>query len=128
MGGGPRGDDPATAEGVSGLQQHASHRGTGAGACPPPDVPAHEVAHLHPGRGRPGSLQREDRIYLTYFAGGLRVIDISDPLRPREIAWHVPEIGGRGPQSNDVFVDADGLIYLVDRFDGHLEILEHHGV
>jgi hypothetical protein len=77
---------------------------------------------------RPGSLVREDRIYLTYFAGGLRVIEISDPLRPREIAWYIPDIPGRGPQSNDVFVDRDGLIYLVDRFDGHLEILEHDGI
>lgn len=77
---------------------------------------------------RPGSLQREDRIYLTYFAGGLRVVDIKDPLRPYEIASYVPEIPGGVPQSNDVYVGADGLIYLVDRFDGSLEILEHDGV
>lgn len=30
---------------------------------------------------------------------------------------------GRGAPVNDVYVDAGGLIYLVDRFDGHLEIL-----
>jgi len=77
---------------------------------------------------RPGSLQREDRVYLTYFAGGLRVVDIGDPLRPREVAWHVPDVPGGTPQSNDVYVDADGLIYLVDRFDGSLEILELDGV
>jgi hypothetical protein len=40
----------------------------------------------------------------------------------------VPEIPGGVPQSNDVYVGADGLIYLVDRFDGSLEILEHDGV
>jgi hypothetical protein len=28
------------------------------------------------------------------------------------------------PQSNDVYVDAGGLIYLMDRFDGSPEILE----
>ena len=76
---------------------------------------------------RPGSLQREDRIYLTYFSGGLRVVDIADPFHPREVAWHVPEVPGGVPQSNDVYVDADGLIYLVDRFDGSLEILEQDG-
>ncbi len=76
---------------------------------------------------RPGSLQREDRIYLTYFAGGLRVIDISDPFRPNEVAWHVPDIPGGTAQSNDVYVDAGGLIHLVDRFDGSLEILEQDG-
>ncbi len=74
---------------------------------------------------RPGSLQREDRIYLTYFAGGLRVVDISDAMQPHEIAWYVPEVSKGVPQSNDVYVDADGLIYLVDRFEGVLDILEH---
>jgi hypothetical protein len=73
---------------------------------------------------RPGSQQRDDRIYLTYFAGGLRVVDIRDPMRPQEIAWYVPEVSTGAPQSNDVYVDADGLIYLVDRFEGVLDILE----
>ncbi len=73
---------------------------------------------------RPGSQQREDRIYLTYFSGGLRVIDISDAMRPHEIAWYVPEVSRGRPQSNDVYVDAGGLIYLVDRFEGVLDILE----
>lgn len=77
---------------------------------------------------RPGGLQREDRIYLTYFAGGLRVIDLKDPFRPSEVACYVPDIPGGVAQSNDVYVDADGLIYLVDRFDGSLEILQLDGV
>ena len=76
---------------------------------------------------RPGGLQREDRIYLTYFAGGLRVVDISDAMRPQEIAWYVPQVSTGVPQSNDVYVDADGLIYLVDRIEGVLDILEYTG-
>lgn len=76
---------------------------------------------------RPGGLQSEERIYLTYFAGGLRVVDIRDPFRPREIAAYVPEVASEVPQSNDVYVDADGLIYLVDRYDGRLDILEPAG-
>lgn len=74
---------------------------------------------------RPGGLVRDDVIYLTYFAGGLRVVDIADPMRPQEIASYVPEVETGIPQSNDVYVDADGLIYLVDRLDGVLDILEH---
>ena len=77
---------------------------------------------------RPGSLQREDRVYLTYFAGGLRIVDIKDPMAPQEIAWYVPEVSRPAPQSNDVYVDSDGLIYLVDRFEGVLDILEHDGI
>ncbi|GBD28250.1 hypothetical protein HRbin31_00263 [bacterium HR31] len=74
---------------------------------------------------RPGSFQSEERIFLTYFAGGLRVVDIRDPFRPQEVAWYVPDFGSdKVPQSNDVYVDADGLIYLVDRREGVLDILE----
>jgi len=73
---------------------------------------------------RPGSFQSEELIFLTYFAGGLRVVDIRDPFRPREVAWYVPEVSSGVPQSNDVYVDADGLVYLVDRLEGVLDILE----
>jgi hypothetical protein len=82
--------------------------------------------NLH--ENRPGGLQREDRAYLTYFAGGLRVIDLADPMRPREIGCYVPEAATGVPQTNDVFVDADGLIYVVDRVEGVLDILEHADV
>ncbi len=73
---------------------------------------------------RPGAFHSEERIFLTYFAGGLRVVDIRDPFRPQEIAWYVPDFGAKVPQSNDVYVDADGLIYLVDRREGVLDVLE----
>ena len=63
-------------------------------------------------------------IYATWFAGGLRVLDISDPYLPSEVAHFIPEPGPEGPaQSNDVDVDHSGLIYLLDRNNG-LDILE----
>ncbi len=67
-------------------------------------------------------------VHMTWFAGGLRVIDVADPFKPREIAHYIPEpIGGEpSPQSNDVDVDANGLIYLLDRNAG-FDILEMTG-
>ena len=56
-------------------------------------------------------------VYATWFSGGLRIIDVADPLTPREVGCFIPEpAGGRpAPQSNDVTLDDRGLIYLVDR-------------
>ncbi|MFQ5693513.1 MAG: LVIVD repeat-containing protein, partial [Nitrospinota bacterium] len=67
----------------------------------------------------------EDVLAVTWFAGGVRFLDISDPYRMEEVGFYVP-FPGKGydvVQSNDVFVDRSGLIYVVDRFNG-FEILE----
>lgn len=67
-------------------------------------------------------------VFCTWFAGGLRVVDIANPSRPREAGYFIPEpIGGEpSPQSNDVDVDARGLVYLIDRNRG-FDILEITG-
>lgn len=64
-------------------------------------------------------------LFCVYFSAGLRVVDISDPLVPKEIASFVPEpaAGFTAPQSNDVDVDPNGLVYVIDRENG-LDILE----
>lgn len=63
-------------------------------------------------------------VYCTWFAGGLRVLDLADPLTPKEVAYFMPDRGpGGAPQSNDVDVDTNGRIYLLDRVNG-LDILE----
>jgi hypothetical protein len=65
-------------------------------------------------------------VHAVWFAGGLRIIDVADPLAPREVASFIPEpAGGRAaPQTNDVALDDRGLIYLVDRHVG-FDIVEH---
>jgi hypothetical protein len=80
--------------------------------------------------GRFGAHQFQERVggdvlYCAWFSGGLRMIDIKDPTAPTEIGWYIPEpaAGQKSPQSNDVFVDERGLIYLIDRNVG-LDILE----
>lgn len=67
-------------------------------------------------------------LYTSWFAGGLRVIDIADPLAPKEVAhWLAePPPGQTSPQSNDVDTDGSGLVYVLDRNRG-LEILERTG-
>ncbi|HUF82773.1 MAG TPA: hypothetical protein VMN03_16675 [Burkholderiales bacterium] len=67
-------------------------------------------------------------VYCAWFSGGLRVVDIRDPFAPEEIAWYIPEPcgGATTPQTNDVEVDARGLVYIVDRNCG-FDILEVGG-
>jgi hypothetical protein len=55
---------------------------------------------------------------------GLIILDISDVGRPKLIShlnW-CPR-----PQTNDVHVDADGLIYITDRVHGGLDVVEYTG-
>ena len=80
--------------------------------------------------GRFGAHQFREKIdgtliYLTWFAGGLRVVDVADPSKPKEVAHFMPMPVGDNPspQSNDCDVDENGLIYLLDRNNG-LDILQ----
>lgn len=63
---------------------------------------------------------RDTLVYATWFSGGLRIVDIADPLLPEEVGYFIPEPGpgAQAPQSNDVDVDERGLIYLLDRVNG----------
>jgi hypothetical protein len=75
---------------------------------------------------RPGTLSDPNTIYLTYFNAGLRVVDVSNPGEPREVAYYVPPAppNRSSIQFNDVLVGANGLIYVTDRYTGGLSILE----
>ena len=70
----------------------------------------------------------DNLLYAAWFAGGLRIIDVSDPDSPREAGHYVPRpaAGQECVQSNDVFVDESGLVYLIDRIRG-LHILRYEG-
>jgi hypothetical protein len=67
-------------------------------------------------------------VHAVWFGGGLRILDVADPLSPREVGYFIPEpVGGKpAPQSNDVALDDRGLIYVVDRHVG-FDILEYEG-
>ena len=66
-------------------------------------------------------------VYSVWFNAGLRILDISDPYKPKEIASYVPpaDFGKPAVQLGDIFVDERGLIYVTDRWGGGLYILEY---
>jgi len=77
------------------------------------------------GAHQPAEQVYDNILYVTWFAGGLRALDFSNPYEPKEVGYYVP-LPGKGQkavQSNDVFQRDDGMLFLVDRHDG-LEILE----
>jgi hypothetical protein len=85
---------------------------------------------------RPGAFQSSRLIFATYYNAGVRVFDIADQFRPREVAFYVPPNPARmvDPrpnrpqviQSADCYVDRNGLMYLTDPNAG-LNILQFEG-
>ena len=84
--------------------------------------------NLHENRPAPGAWISETVVVGTFFNGGVRAFDVSDPFHPREVAYHVPPAPKRSRhgaiQLNDVFVDERGIVYSVDRFTGGLYVFE----
>ncbi len=83
--------------------------------------------NLH--ENRPGPSFRSDTIvFATFFNGGVRAFDLSNPYQPKDVASFVPACpeGSRytASQINDVYVDENGLIYAAERISGGLYILE----
>jgi hypothetical protein len=82
-------------------------------------------------------------VFLAYFNAGVRAVDIRDPFNPREAAFFVPavtpnteprcvKIGGADRcktaiQTNNLEVDDRGFVYIVDRANTGLHILELTG-
>lgn len=61
----------------------------------------------------------------AWFAQGLRILDLADPFRPKEVGFYESEApeGFDRASSNDVTMDSRGLIYLIDRQRG-VDIIE----
>jgi hypothetical protein len=78
------------------------------------------------GAHQPAEHLSDTLVHASWFSGGLRIVDIADPAAPREVGHYIPEppAGQSSPQSNDVDVDARGLVYLLDRNQG-LDVLEY---
>ncbi len=82
-------------------------------------------------------------LFVTWFNAGVRAIDIRDPFRLKEIGYYIPAITDRTVQrcvktpqgarckveiqSNNVEVDDRGYVYVADRVNTGLHILELTG-
>jgi hypothetical protein len=82
-------------------------------------------------------------MFFSHFNAGVRAVDIRNPFRPREVGYFIPaitkstdkrciKVDGQDRckvaiQTNNVEVDDRGYIYIVDRADTGLHILELTG-
>ena len=84
-------------------------------------------------------------LFVTWFSAGLRALDVRNPYEPKEIAYYIPAITADTKadptclrrrsaatckiaiQTNNVEVDDRGYIYIVDRADTGLHILDLTG-
>ena len=82
-------------------------------------------------------------VFVSWFNAGVRAVDVRDPFHPREIGYYIPATTDRTDkrcvkteggerckvaiQTNNVEVDERGYIYIVDRADTGMHILELSG-
>jgi hypothetical protein len=74
-------------------------------------------------------------LFVAYFNAGVRAVDIRDPFRPKEVGFYVPattdktdpRAGKIAIQTNNVDVDNRGLIFIVDRANTGMHILQLTG-
>jgi hypothetical protein len=103
--------------------------------CPMPPVEAYAnrggrfgAHNLFENTPSPNAWFSDQVVVGTFFNGGLRAYDISNPFQPKEVGAFVPPgpplSKAKSIQLNDVFIDERAVVYTVDRFAGGLYCLE----
>jgi hypothetical protein len=81
--------------------------------------------------------------FIAFFNAGVRALDVRDPFQPKEVGYFIPAITDRTDkrcvkvdgqdrcktaiQTNNVETDERGFIYIVDRANTGMHILELSG-
>jgi hypothetical protein len=82
-------------------------------------------------------------LFIAHFNAGVRALDVRDPLQPKEVGYYIPAVTDKTDkrcigaaadqrcktaiQTNNVEVDDRGYIYIVDRANTGMHILELTG-
>ena len=82
-------------------------------------------------------------VFFSWFNAGVRAVDVRDPYRPREIGYYIPAVSDKTTercvkapegqrckveiQTNNVEVDDRGYIYIIDRANTGMHVLELTG-
>jgi hypothetical protein len=90
-----------------------------------------------------GPIYYKKIVFLSWFNAGVRAVDIRNPFSPKEVGYYIPAITkdtakrcvktGEGErckiaiQTNNVEVDDRGYVYIVDRANTGMHILEMTG-
>ncbi len=73
-------------------------------------------------------VDKDCMLYVTWFAAGLRMIDINDLANPQERGYFIPQptTGKTTPWTNDIAKDERGLLFVTDKVCG-LDAIEFKG-
>jgi hypothetical protein len=82
-------------------------------------------------------------VFISFFNGGVRALDVRDPFQPKEVGYFIPAINDKTDkrcikvdgqdrcktaiQTNNVETDDRGYVYIVDRANTGMHILELSG-
>jgi hypothetical protein len=90
-----------------------------------------------------GPIYYKRLVFIAWFNAGVRVVDVRNPYAPKEVAYYIPAINKNSVrrctrvdgvdrckiaiQTNNAEVDDRGYVYIVDRANAGMHILELTG-